>query len=184
MRILSGKAAHGAQPLSMGQCCPLQELSARCLLGSNSMLDSNPFEALIHVTDWLPTLISAAGGAPNPDNIDGIDYWDVFKNGLDESPRKTLLYNINPSWYGEVNGAIREGRYKLIIGDPGRVSQRVRVPVTADTPLLYSPPPTSEDISMMANWEQLFDLDQDPTESKDIAAELPGVVERLLERFG
>ena len=29
MRTLSGKAAHGAQHSSMGQCCPLQELSAR-----------------------------------------------------------------------------------------------------------------------------------------------------------
>ena len=148
------------------------------------MLISNPFEALIHVTDWLPTLISAAGGDPPPDNIDGIDQWEVFKNGLDESPRKTLLYNINPSWYGEVNGAIREGGYKLIIGDPGRVSQRVRVPVTTNTPELYYPHPTCEDISKMANWEQLFDLDQDPTESKDIAAEWPGVVERLRELFG
>ena len=136
------------------------------------------------MTDWLPTLISAAGGHTTPDNIDGIDQWSVLKNGLSESPRKTLLYNINPSWYGEVNGAIREGRYKLIIGDPGRVSQRVRVPVTTNTPELYYPHPTCEDISKMANWEQLFDLDQDETESEDISAELPEDVDRLRESFG
>ena len=136
------------------------------------------------MTDWLPTLMSAAGGHSPPDNIDGIDQWEALKNGLGEGPRKTLLYNINPSWYGRVNGAIRDGRYKLIIGDPGRVGNRVRVPVTRDNPLLYPPPPTSEDINIMANWEQLFDLDLDETESEDIAAELPEVVERLRESFG
>ena len=36
----------------------------------------------------------------------------------------------------------------------------------------------------MANWEQLFDLEKDETESKDIAADLPEVVERLREIFG
>ena len=36
----------------------------------------------------------------------------------------------------------------------------------------------------MANWEQLFDLDQDETESEDLSAELPEVVERLRESFG
>ena len=136
------------------------------------------------MTDWLPTLISAAGGDSPPDKIDGIDQWEVLKNGLSESPRKTLLYNINPSWYGRVNGAIRDERYKLIIGDPGRVGDRVRVPLTSDTPPVYPPPPTSEDINIMANWEQLFDLVEDETESGDIAAELPEVVERLRESFG
>ena len=36
----------------------------------------------------------------------------------------------------------------------------------------------------MANWEQLYDLEKDETESEDIAAELPEVVERLRESFG
>ena len=94
------------------------------------------------------------------------------------------MYNINPSWYGWVNGAIREGRYKLIFGDPGRVSQRVGVPETTDNPLVYNPHPTPEDINIMANWEQLFDIEKDETESEDLAAELPEVVERLREIFG
>ena len=49
---------------------------------------------------------------------------------------------------------------------------------------IYNPHPTSEDINIMANWEQLYDLEKDETESEDIAAELPEVVERLRESFG
>ena len=64
------------------------------------------------------------------------------------------------------------------------MSRRVPVPETSDNPLVYNPHPTSEDINIMANWEQLFDLEKDETESKDIAAELPEVVERLRESFG
>ena len=137
------------------------------------------------MTDWLPTLISAAGGDFRDlvsDNIDGIDQWEVLRNGLDKSKRTTLLYNINPLWHGGVNGAVRDGKYKLIIGDPGRVSGRIPVFKTNDVSLLYTPL-TSEDTKIMANWEQLFELDQDPFESKDLSSELPEIVESLRKRF-
>ncbi len=53
---------------------------------------------LMHVVDWVPTFISAAGGNPEKmlkGSIDGIDHWSSLTNGT-HSPRSELLYNIDP----------------------------------------------------------------------------------------
>ena len=54
--------------------------------------------SLVHVTDWLPTLISAAGGDPPtliPSPIDGVDLWQAL-TAAGPSPRTEMLYNIFP----------------------------------------------------------------------------------------
>ena len=59
--------------------------------------------SLIHVTDWLPTLYSMAGGSLSDlGGIDGIDQWAALNRG-GESARKEMLYNIRPEGDG-VNG--------------------------------------------------------------------------------
>ena len=48
---------------------------------------------LIHITDWLPTLVSMANGSTQIDNIDGFDQWPHFsqnKSGI----RTEMLYGI------------------------------------------------------------------------------------------
>ncbi|KAF2358236.1 Sulfatase N-terminal [Trinorchestia longiramus] len=71
---------------------------------------------LIHVTDWYPTFVHLAGGTP-PDDIDGVNQWETLNNKSLPDARDYFVYDIN-----EANGmsaAIRWGRYKLIVGDPG-----------------------------------------------------------------
>ena len=52
--------------------------------------------ALIHVTDWLPTLVSAAGGsAEKLGDIDGVDQWEILANDHISSNRELMLYNID-----------------------------------------------------------------------------------------
>ncbi|RVE43405.1 hypothetical protein evm_011942 [Chilo suppressalis] len=67
---------------------------------------------LIHATDWLPTLVSAAGGRVN-NNIDGINQWSVLINNLIPKRRNALIT------IDDLNGwaAFREGDFKIIIGD-------------------------------------------------------------------
>ena len=52
-------------------------------------------EALLHVTDWLPTLVSLAGGRTTRNRpLDGLDIWPAILGTL--HPRREMLYNINP----------------------------------------------------------------------------------------
>lgn len=68
--------------------------------------------AIIHVTDWLPTLITAAGGKP-PNKIDGLDQWATITKA-EQPKRNDVLITID-----DLNGwaAFREGDFKIIVGN-------------------------------------------------------------------
>ncbi|KAK8402796.1 hypothetical protein O3P69_000844 [Scylla paramamosain] len=66
---------------------------------------------MIHITDWLPTLISAAGGDPSSlESIDGLDLWETLTQDH-PSPRTEFLVNIDPKLN---SAAIRIGDWKLL----------------------------------------------------------------------
>lgn len=67
---------------------------------------------LLHITDWLPTLITAAGGNPSNLSIDGMDLWNALSEDT-ESPRDSVLHNIDDT-YGV--SAITISDWKLIQG--------------------------------------------------------------------
>lgn len=68
---------------------------------------------LMHITDWLPTFYSAAGGNLEnlEENMDGVDQWDTIVSGK-ESKRESVLLNIDE--VEDVSSALI-GKYKLII---------------------------------------------------------------------
>ncbi|XP_012279683.1 arylsulfatase B [Orussus abietinus] len=68
---------------------------------------------LIYVTDWLPTLLSAAGlDKKGLGNIDGVDVWPALVSDK-VSPRSEAVVNID-----EIDdySAIRRGDFKYILG--------------------------------------------------------------------
>nr|CAD7402130.1 unnamed protein product [Timema cristinae] len=93
---------------------------------------------MMHITDWLPTLYTAAGrftlqptcewfsfatalrereqeasgGIPPLDGLDGVDQWEALVYDL-PSPRREVLLNINEKTR---TAAVRYQNYKLIIG--------------------------------------------------------------------
>ncbi|XP_035224042.1 arylsulfatase J-like [Stegodyphus dumicola] len=68
---------------------------------------------MMHMSDWLPTLYSLAGGdVKNLGDIDGFDMWPTICCNT-TSAREVILHNIDPEWKVE---AIRKGKYKLLKG--------------------------------------------------------------------
>lgn len=68
---------------------------------------------LFHITDWLPTLYSAAGGnLSDLKQLDGIDQWPAIRK-VKNGKRRSILVNIQ----GENSEmAAIMGRYKLVKG--------------------------------------------------------------------
>jgi len=66
------------------------------------------YDRMIHVTDWLPTLYSAAGGNADLDLsfLDGHNQWQAIVEAS-ESKRSEMVYNINPGIAGHCEYAIR-----------------------------------------------------------------------------
>jgi len=75
---------------------------------------------LMHIQDWLPTLIGGIGANVSQvlsgKNLDGINMWDTLNEAEEPSPRKQLIHNIDDI-YG--NEAVRVGDWKLMHGEFG-----------------------------------------------------------------
>ena len=39
-------------------------------------------EGLFHISDWMPTLVSLAGGTLGTDDVDGINQWNTLSVGF------------------------------------------------------------------------------------------------------
>ena len=88
--------------------------------------------ALLHVSDWVPTLVTGVAGLavhspPHAPPVDGVDAWAAISQGRPSS-RKEILLNLCPDFavlagaqvkYGWQQSAIRHGEMKLIWGLPG-----------------------------------------------------------------
>lgn len=82
-----------------------------CIFSPLIKRPSRIYNQLIHITDWLPTLYSAAHGNVNYlKDLDGVDQWNTIKRGT-RSKRNSLLVNIDNK-IDEESAII--GKYKLI----------------------------------------------------------------------
>lgn len=123
---------------------------------------------IIHAVDWFPTLLTLAGGTPDP-RMDGRSQLTTVLSGA-PSARTEFVYNIDEM---EKNAALRMGKYKLIEGSPGHFN--------GWTPL---PPLVSKyNDSLPLPEYQLFDIENDPTEHFDIADQHPDVVNTMKARL-
>ncbi|CAK1598752.1 unnamed protein product [Parnassius mnemosyne] len=69
---------------------------------------------LMHITDWMPTLIAAAGGTIDKE-IDGVDQWQSMIRDA-KSLRKEVLIAVEDS-DRNVYAAYRAGDYKIVVGN-------------------------------------------------------------------
>ena len=116
--------------------------------------------------DLLPTLAKLAGAPVSTERIiDGRDIWPLIAGQRDAQDPHDAFYFY---WGAELH-AIRSGRWKLHLPHP---YQSLKVAGTDGKPGEYE----RKTIEL-----SLFDLDQDPGETTNVAGSNPDVVKRLLD---
>ena len=146
-----------------------------------------PSDALVHFTDWLPTLLGIAGVPVPPDLLlDGEDLSDrLCGDEIVRPPRFWQWNRYTPM--ASCNAAMRDGPWKLIrpvIGEAMRISPE---DAEMDRRLKYEPDNIA---SISADPEPvrtipappaplLFNLSQDPREQRDLASVEVDRVERM-----
>lgn len=119
------------------------------------------YTGLMHITDWVPTLLGLAG-VPKLEGIDGQDMWDALSNNL-TSPRMGIIHNIDEdNDKGTWQAAVTSGKWKMIWGQEY---------------LLKKPQP------FQSKKVQLYDIIDDPNEVKDVSSENPELVKLLEEEI-
>ncbi|XP_014839834.1 PREDICTED: arylsulfatase B isoform X1 [Poecilia mexicana] len=159
---------------------------------------------LIHISDWLPTLVGLAGGSTGGTKpLDGFNVWKTISKGF-ASPRQELLHNIDPLYsdlapcpgnqsrltlargvaedrwakFGfnvSIHAAIRSSNWKLLTGYPGC---EVWFPRPGYNGSDSGVPKLGPLKPIM-----LFDVEKDPEERNEVSAQFPDVVDYLLTRL-
>ncbi|XP_016363114.1 arylsulfatase I-like isoform X3 [Sinocyclocheilus anshuiensis] len=151
-------------------------------------------QALVHITDWYPTLVGLAGGnVSRMDGLDGYDMWETISNGK-ESPRLEILHNIdplyNPAWHGSlkngygiwntaIQAAVRVGDWKLLTGNPG-YGEWIPPQMLGNFPESWWNLERHTE-AKKSLW--LFNVADDLYERYDLAERRPDVVKQLLARL-
>jgi len=140
-------------------------------------------QGLVHVTDWYPTLVTAAGGDTSKEDLDGVDQWAGFLDPSLPRPRQEMIYNIH---YKAGNdempvSAIRMGDWKYIWRATGFNG--------------WMEPPEQEG-KLNKKWSKqysqgtnnevhnaLFNLATDPLEKENLSEVYPERAEEMLARL-
>ena len=142
--------------------------------------DSNQ---LIHVTDWLPTIVEGIAGLELDKDkwkLDGYNVWPTITANT-ESPRSEVLINLDPpkhNWGYIGQAAIRVGDWKLVTGQPNcsLAPEYERDPCPDGWVHLNGSielPPYTPSLT----W--LFNITADPNERNNVAGQNPDVVKQL-----
>ncbi|XP_050050341.2 arylsulfatase B-like isoform X1 [Dermacentor andersoni] len=126
---------------------------------------------VVHAVDWFPTLLNLAGEKGGPESLDGVNQWQVLSEDAAQV-RQEFVYNIRKR--AHLEGAIRNGDYKFILGDAGH-------------PNGWYPEPDLEDF--IGNEDSrnisraLFNVRSDPEERHDLSPSQPELAALLEKRL-
>jgi arylsulfatase A len=145
-------------------------------------------DALVHFTDWLPTLLAVAGIEPPPDlRLDGVDVLPLLRGEAGEVPDTRFWQWNRYEPVPQCNAAMRDGGWKLVRPAITEAMEVAQEDLAMDVQLKYSPDLHSEIVSTPLPERdvpppppaQLFDLAADPGEERDLASAEPARVARM-----
>ncbi|XP_034093701.1 arylsulfatase I [Gymnodraco acuticeps] len=206
--VLIYSSDNGGQPLSGGSNWPLKggkgtywEGGIRAVGFVHSPLLKKKgvvSKALIHVSDWFPTLLGLAGAPQSNHSLDSHDVWETISKGW-PSPRTEILFNIDPVsrkpgepydkalvlngfgiWDTAVRAAIRVGDWKLLTGNVGD-GDWIPPHALPGGPERWQKLEKHRNVVGKSVW--LFNVTSDPYERSDLAEVHPEVVKHLLTRL-
>jgi arylsulfatase A-like enzyme len=148
-------------------------------------------DAMVHFTDWLPTIIAAAGmppvGIARDLKLDGENVLPILKGERGKVPEQRFWQWNRYTPDGECNAAMRDGRWKLVRPAIRELMMVSNEDLAMDADSKYHPDQypdivrTPEPARMRPAPlpAQLFDIESDPSESRDLAAAEPERVARM-----
>jgi len=157
---------------------------------------------LVHVTDWLPTLLNAAGVSQeelDQEGWDGVSQWEMIQSaGLTPGARREMVVNLEEEDGQTTRAALRVDNYKLLvkpgpgewIPDPSTWGEDVHRPTwrEEDPSNFWEEGPTAREENLakqsrMDAEKMLFDISIDPEERENLAPFLPDLVDQLEARL-
>ncbi|MDO8540895.1 MAG: arylsulfatase [Opitutaceae bacterium] len=130
----------------------------------------------LHMTDWHATLLRLAGAkAAAGVTLDGRDLWPAL-NGDPRAIHDEILINAAPG-----TGALRRGDWKLIVNGHLRFKGGTPDAKFSWADLLRESKLPVEDAKRQQ--VELFNLADDPAESRNLAAEKPELLRELMARY-
>ena len=150
------------------------------------------FDEMVHFCDWLPTLGSAAEvSIPDEIALDGSDVLSVLRGeGGQVNPRRFWQWNRYTPLI-ESNAAMRDGPWKLVRPSIRETMHVAREDLDVDRALKYEPD-RIDDITRGPEPErdvpappppQLYNIEQDPLEQKDLAEAQPERIAGMLREL-
>jgi arylsulfatase A len=145
-------------------------------------------DALVHFTDWLPTLLGVAGATPPRERaLDGVDVLPLLQGQAGRVPEQRFWQWNRYTPHAECNAAMRDGGWKLVrpaIDELMQVTPRdwqldvaAKFDRAAHTAIVREPLP--DVVPSSTEPSQLFDLTGDPGETTDLATREPERVRRM-----
>jgi arylsulfatase A len=148
---------------------------------------------LVHFTDWLPTLVAAAGVEPPRSLVlDGVDVLPLLRGEGGSVPTTRFWQWNRYEPVAACNAAMRDGRWKLVHPALPEAMEVAPADLARDVQLKYSPDEATDITTTPAPQRtlpappppQLFDLDADPFELDDLAAAHPGRTATMAAALG
>jgi arylsulfatase A-like enzyme len=162
--------------------------------------------ALVHFTDWFPTILAAAreaetaieaeagaGAVPGPPGVvDGVNMLPLLLGEAEETPPVRFWQWNRYRPVADTNAAMRDGPWKLVRPAVAAALEVTASDLAMDVELKYRPdahrsilegPLPVLDLGPLAP-SQLYNLEHDPGEENDLAGAEPGRVSRMEDALG